>query len=154
MKREYRTTTNTNRHMAMAKDFALANSLDARQKVACVIVTWLGDVLGIGANGSPHHAEHGCARVALGCKSGEGYDLCEGCHPKNHAEPSAIRDVLARGNKNQLIGSELYMWGHYWCCNACWDAIETVGIARVWLPEHARAMFDAASPVYVFGARP
>lgn len=74
--------------MALAKAWARAQSLDTKMPGTAVVVK-NGRVIGIGANGSTYHKEHGCERVRLGCKSGQGYELCEGCSPKNHSEPTA-----------------------------------------------------------------
>lgn len=85
--------------MALARAFAKAQSLDTTMPGAAVIVKD-GRVIGIGANGSDYHKTNQCQRVILGCKSGEGYEYCEGCHPKNHSERKAVakdyRNVLLR----------------------------------------------------------
>lgn len=119
-----------NRYMFLAKLFARKNSLDKTMPGAAVIVK-NGNVIGIGANGSDFHKTHQCQRVLLGCKSGEGYDLCEGCHPKNHSEASAIAN--AKIGEYETNGADLYLWGHWWLCKDCWDKMITAGIKDVYL---------------------
>ena len=146
----YKYVDANNHHMNCAAIFALDHSLDLKQKVACLIVDSHGVQIGIGANGSTYHETNGCERKRLGCKSGEGYDLCEGCSPKNHAEPSAIRDVRASNLGGHLEGADIYMWGHWWCCADCVAAMKAAGIRDVYLLEDARRWFDMESPDYVF----
>jgi deoxycytidylate deaminase len=138
----------SNHYMALAREFARENSLDAVMPGAAVVVRD-GIVLGAGANGSDYHSHHECQRIILGCKSGEGYELCEGCHPKNHSEPSAIRDAVTRGNDTN--GADLYLWGHWWCCKSCWDAMTQAGIRRVFLLENSSVLFNKEHPDNVVG---
>lgn len=134
--------------MKLAKEFAKKYSLDKVMPGTALVVR--GEViLGMGANGSSYHETHGCQRVILGCKSGEGYDLCEGCHPKNHSEPSAIRDAVEHGNDTN--GAHLYLWGHWWCCKPCWDAMEQAGIEQVFLLENSEVLFNKEHPDNIVG---
>lgn len=137
-----------NPYMLDAREFARAFSLDAVMPGAAVIVR-RGVILGSGANGSEYHKENGCKRVALRCKSGEGYELCEGCHPKNHSEPSAIRD--AKKNGNETKGASLYLWGHWWCCKSCWDAMIEAEIDYVFLLAGSETLFNKEHPENIVG---
>lgn len=134
--------------MSMAREHARTHSLDKVMPAAVVLVKD-GEVIGIGANGSDYHETHPCRRIELGCRSGEGYDLCEGCHPKNHAEPTAIADARARGNAT--AGATAYMWGHWWCCRDCWEAMEAAGIAGVCLLEGSEILFNKEHPGNIVG---
>lgn len=111
-----------------AKEFAREHSLDKTMPNASIIVK-NGKVIGRGANGSTYHDEHGCERVRLNIPTGQGYELCEGCHPKNHGEPKAIAD--AAKHHEGTHGAELYLWGHWWCCEPCWNAMLTAGIQGI-----------------------
>ncbi len=82
-----------------------------------------------------------CPRVEEKCPTGTGYHHCrETCKQEGHAEQMAIKDLL---NKN-IVHSEpaLYLWGHWWCCEPCWDAMMTAGIRTVYLVEKATELFD------------
>jgi len=146
--REIKYVSVTDLHMALAKYYARFYSLDSVMPGAAVIVR---DefTLGIGTNGSDYHKTHKCQRVILGCKSGEGYELCEGCHPKNHSEAKAIRSALACGN--DPCGADLYLWGHWWCCQPCWEAMEKAGIKNVYLLENSEVLFNKEHPDNVVG---
>jgi len=113
---------------------AETESLDPDHATGAVLVRE-GEIIGAGANGSTYHEQHGCERKKQNIPTGEGYQLCGGCHPKNHAEQTAIRHCE---NPNQ---ADLYLWGHWWCCESCWNAMIQADIKNVYLPEGAEGMF-------------
>ena len=137
-----------NEYMQLAKEHARGHSLDEIMPGAAVIVKE-GKVIGIGANGSNYHKTKPCRRKELGCKAGEGYELCEGCHPKNHSEPSAIHDAINKGNYPQ--GADLYLWGHWWFCESCWGIMLQAGINEVFLLEHSEVLFNKEHPNNIIG---
>lgn len=146
--RRYLYVQRGNEYMLMACEFARTNSLDKTLPGAAVVVRG-GFVLGIGANGSDYHRTHQCQRVILGCKTGEGYEFCEGCHPKNHSEPKAI--ASARSNGYDTQGADLYLWGHWWCCKPCWDSMMRAGINNVFLLEGSEILFNKEDPDNIVG---
>lgn len=125
--------------MKMAREFAQNHSLDKVMPNACVIVRD-GAVIAMGANGSTFHENNPCERIIQGVPTGQGYELCEGCHPKNHGEQSAINYALLKGLSTQ--GADIYLWGHWWCCKPCWDAMIAAGIKDVYLLEGSEILFD------------
>lgn len=129
--------------MIIAREMAQRHSLDKVMPGGAIIVKD-GHILGKGANGSDHHAKHGCERVRLKCKTGDGYELCEGCHPKNHSESRAIQDTKTRNYDTR--GADLYLWGHWWCCRWCWDAMIEAGINNVYLTENSEVLFNKDHP--------
>ncbi|MBI4128258.1 MAG: hypothetical protein HY459_04290 [Parcubacteria group bacterium] len=134
--------------MVLAKEYARVQSLDGVVPTAAVIVQD-GVVIGKGANGSDYHKTHQCQRVILGCKTGEGYELCEGCHPKNHSEPKAIQDANQKGYETK--GADLYLWGHWWCCEPCWDVMIKAGIKNVFLLNESETLFNKEHPANIVG---
>lgn len=137
--REILYVTGDHPHMERAKKRALEHSLDDAVKTGAILV--LNEVvIGEGANGSEYHKTNACERVKRGMPTGQGYELCEGCHPKNHAEPRAIADALAQGHKTK--GADLYLWGHWWCCEPCWRAMIEGEIANVYLLEGSEILFN------------
>ncbi len=128
-----------NPFMRAAQEYALAHSLDDFQKTGSVVVKG-GHIIGRGANGSHYHREHGCERVRRHIPTGERYDLCEGCHPKNHSEPKAIADAFSHGEDTRT--ADLYLYGHFWCCKPCWDAMLAAGIKSVYLLEGSEKLFN------------
>ena len=128
-----------NPFMRAAEEYARAHSLDAGHPTGGVLVK-NGRIIGRGANGSDYHKTHECERKKQRVPTGERYDLCEGCHPKNHSEPRAIADATARGEDTR--GADLYLWGHWWCCKPCWDAMIVACIRHVHLLEGSENIFN------------
>lgn len=86
------------------------------------------------------HKKGWCVRRMLKIKSGEKYWLCPGCAKnKDHAEAGAVRDALKK-NKN-IEGADLYLYGHWWACQSCWDSMVAAGIKNVYLSEDSAKMF-------------
>ena len=125
--------------MIAAKAEAEAHSLDPAVPTGSAIVK-SGKVVAVGANGSNYHQTHTCRRVELGIPTGQGYELCEGCHPKNHSEAKAIAAANAAGIAT--TGADLYLWGHWWCCQPCWDKMIAAGIQHVYLLENSETIFN------------
>lgn len=146
--REIKYARSYNNYMVIAKLLAAANSLDKTMPGAAVVVRD-GRIVGLGANGSEYHKTHQCQRVLLGCKSGEGYDLCEGCHPKNHSEAKAIASAKNQGFKTD--GADLYLWGHWWCCKPCWNKMIEAGIDNVYLLSNSEVLFNKEHPENIVG---
>ena len=128
-----------NQFMLAAKELAKKYRSNLAQPGGAVVVQD-GKIIGMGSIGNnPAHVA-GCVRVTLDMPTGQGYELCDGCDPKNHSEPSAIRDAIA--NEHDTVGGDLYLWGHWWCCEPCWDAIEEAGIKNVYLMEGSESLFN------------
>lgn len=127
-----------NAFMQAASEYAKECSLDKAKPNASVLVKE-GSIIGRGANGSDYHLHHECERVKQKILTGERYDLCEGCHPKNHSEPKAI--LNAKQNGFDPNGADIYLWGHWWCCKPCWDKMIEAGINDVYLLEGSEEIF-------------
>lgn len=132
-----------NQFMEAAKVAAQTMSLDSAVPTGSAIVKD-GKVVAVGANGSDYHKTHQCRRVLLGIPTGQGYELCEGCSPKNHSEPKAIEAARAKGVDTG--GADLYLWGHWWCCEPCWTAMAAADINQVYLLEGSEVFFDKTHP--------
>ncbi len=135
--------TEDNEFMQTAKNFAKENSLDKSMPNASVIVK-NNKIIGIGANGSDYHEKHGCYRKEHNMPTGVGYELCDGCSPNNHGEAKAIQDAISKGN--DLTGADVYLWGHWWCCEPCWNTMISVGINNVYLLEKSEILFNKDEP--------
>lgn len=137
--------------MQLAKEFARRESLD-QYMPNCSVVVKNGEILGMAANGSNYHELNGCERKRLGSKTGEDYDKCDGCSPKNHGEPKAIADALAHAPEGtSLEGAEIYLWGHWWCCEPCWESMLEQGIDTVYLIENSQTLFNREVPGNIIG---
>jgi deoxycytidylate deaminase len=139
-----------NEFIRAAKKFAKVNSLDKNMPTGAVVV-YDDKVIGYGSNGSDYHSKHGCERVKRGIPTGQNYELCEGCHPKNHSEPRAIKDAKEKNPVADLKNSDLYLWGHWWACEPCWKAMDDAGIRNVYLVLGSHKFFDKTHPENVIG---
>lgn len=137
-----------NQYLQAAKQFAKDNSLDSTVPTGSVVVKD-NEIIGYGANGTDYHKTHECERVKNHIPTGQGYELCEGCHPKNHSESRAIKDAIDRGFDPK--GADLYLWGHHWCCEPCWKSIIAAGINRVYLMEGSEILFDRTQEGNIIG---
>ncbi len=139
---------NDNEFILAAKTYAKQYSLDKVMPTGAVLVK-NGTIIGMGANGSDYHEKNGCERVRQNIPSGEGYELCNGCNPNNHAEPKAIENAKQIGN--DPIDSDLYLWGHFWCCEPCWNSMIKNGIKDVFLMQDSKILFDKDEPRNIVG---
>lgn len=139
----------SNRFMRSAFLAAKDLSLDSTVPTGSVIVNSNGEIIGKAGNGSNYHATHACERVRLGIPTGQGYELCEGCHPKNHSEVQAIAN--AKSKKLSANGAALYLWGHWWCCEPCWTSMLSSKIAHVYLLVSSEKLFNKNDPGNIVG---
>ena len=137
-----------NPFMREAREYAKTHSLDSFMPNASVVVK-NGRVIGRAANGSDYHRTHECERVKRKIPTGQGYELCEGCHPRNHSEPRAIAD--AKKNGEDTAGADLYLWGHWWCCEPCWNAMIEAEIKNLYLLEGSERLFNGDDPQNIVG---
>ncbi len=91
-----------------------------RTTVALVVKD--GEILSVGTN---EHKEP-CKRE--GYPTGEGYELCEYCQYTNHAEANAVRGKTFKGAK-------LLLFGHYYACEPCKEAVKKSGIKEITICE-------------------
>lgn len=147
-----------NQFMVKAKEVARLGSTDNLQPTGAVIVKD-GVVIGEGANHSllgkfawynKRHQRGLCVRKFFNVPSGKGYWMCPGCVTNaNHAEASAVRDAHNKGNNTN--NADLYLWGHWWCCEPCWNSIIGAGVRNVYLLDTADDLFKRDSNKNILG---
>lgn len=143
--------------MQAAKDAASSYSLTPNYPIGIVAVTD-DNVLCAAGNGNGYHETNtqneghieGCKRRFISqervknggekIKPGEEFDLCPGCHTDFHAEANLIRK--AKEFDIDLNGTDIHMYGHYWCCGDCWDKIKKAGVRKVILPDTYKKFED------------
>ena len=145
--RQFKYVPISNLFMAETKRVTFEQSTDINHPTGAVIVKD-GKIVGVGANKSAlrnkwllnFHKTKFCIRRFLKIKSGQKYWLCPGCASHRlHAEPQAVKD--AQKNHGDITGADLYHWGHWWCCQPCWDSMIKAGIRDVYLVDNAEALF-------------
>ena len=146
-----------NPFMAEAKAFCKEHTTDRNHPTGAVIVKD-GAIIGRAANQSGYkskiliewHKKWMCFRKWFKIKSGEKYWICPGCSTsKQHAESGAVREALK--NTKDISGVDLYLWGHWWCCKPCWDAMINAGIKDVYLLENSSELFDKNNSKNIIG---
>lgn len=86
--------------------------------------------------GTPHI----CPRVVLECPSGVGYELCHLHDPEGHAEPMVVAEAQRLGIDTD--GANAYMYGHWWACEPCWNALIAAGIRDLYVTDDAHERFS------------
>ena len=131
---------------ALEKYQNATNQEGKKMTMTSAVIVKNGQIIGEGINGDGYHQERGCVRVEKKMPSGVGYDLCDGCKDKNHAERVAIRKAIENNAEADLQGADLYLYGHWWCCEPCWDKMIEAGIKNVYLLENSEVLFDRDNP--------
>lgn len=82
-----------------------------------------------------------CPRVYKGYGTGEGYRYCtDYCEQTGHAEVMVCKNAAAKGV--DLNGADVYLYGHWWACQKCWDTMIAAGIRNVYLLKDSEIMFN------------
>ena len=150
--REIKLVPLENEFMSRAREVARDHSSDRKHPTAAVVVKD-GKILGEGANQVPlknkalskMHQKGACVRKLFKVKSGNKYWLCPGCaNYSDHGEQQAVRNAVAQSG--DVKDADLYLWGHWWCCESCWNAMIDAGIKDVYLVEGGDILFDRDNP--------
>jgi len=145
-----------NLFMQAAEAVARTESTDKKTSTGVVVVDSSGNILVRAANQSAlknqfllkTHPDW-CIRKLLGIPSGEKYWLCPGCASSRfHAEHYAMRKAKKAGI--DVTNCDVYLWGHWWCCKPCWDAMIASGIRNVYLMEGTENGCNNSNPVNSF----
>jgi len=102
------------------------------------VVVKNGQIIGQGSNSGKFQPV--CPRVEHHCQTGEGYQFCQDlCEQDGHSEVTSTNDALAKGH--DLKEADLYLFGHWWCCENCWNQMIKCGIRNVYLLKNAHRIF-------------
>ncbi len=98
------------------------------------------------------HKQGLCPRKFFKVKSGTKYGLCPGCAtPARHAEQRAVDDAIMQGIDIQ--GGTVYLYGHWWACEPCWNKVLGAGISVIKVRDDAQDLFRQESPSNLLGKR-
>lgn len=96
-----------------------------------------GKIIGRGANSGKKVKE--CPRHDS--PTGENYGPCKKiCKQERHAKITAIKN--AKSNEYDTTDADLYLYGHWWCCENCWNKIIKAGIKNVYLLDKSWEIFN------------
>lgn len=144
--RQIRLVPEDNAFMAEAKKIREKDSTDLMNPTGAILVK-NGKIIARAANKAKiknkklldFHSKY-CIRRLLHIPSGKGYFLCPGCaNYKQHAEARVIKKSVKEKIPTQ--GADLYLYGHWWCCQPCWEEMIKHGIKNVYLLENAHEIF-------------
>ncbi len=127
----------TNRFMSVAKKRSenVQRQFPWARFITASVIVKDGKIIAQAVNQNVHFSF--CPRRVFDSASGEDYELCpRHCHPDNHSEARALKEAGKHAK-----GADLYMYGHWWCCKPCWDAMIQAGINNVFLVENAKERF-------------
>lgn len=92
---------------------------------------------GNGYNKGPQ--QHICRRIVMDPPSGTGYDLCDLHDAPGHSEQMAVKVAEEQGI--DLEGADAYMYGHWWACEPCWNALIDAGVQDLYVTDDAHERF-------------
>jgi len=87
-------------------------------------------IISYAVSGNSFHEKHGCIRKKNGIVSGQ-YEICPGCHPRNHSEVKAIKKAKAKGVYELLNSSVDYLYNHWWACEYCDKYMREAGVKKI-----------------------
>ncbi len=83
---------------------------------------------------------HVCPRIVQNCPTGTGYELCDLHDSPGHAEAMLMQVAHEQGIN--AAGCDVYLYGHWWCCEPCWKVMIDAGVRDVYLLENAHVEFE------------
>jgi deoxycytidylate deaminase len=137
-----------NPFMQQAKE--VARTSNERHMPTGAVAVYNNEIISQACNHAPissdtliHLHKKYCFRRILKIKSGKSYWLCPGCaSPHSHAEARTVAGLSEKGIRD----FDLYLWGHYWACKDCWDAMIKAGVKQVFLLEGSEVFFNKENP--------
>jgi deoxycytidylate deaminase len=146
----------SNKFMILAKEEATLSNIHNLPNGAVIVSH--GEVIGKASNKAPLsnsklinlHQKY-CIRHMLGLPTGKYYWVCPGCAPhSSHGEYRAVVNVQKKNLKN-IDNPELYLWGHWWCCESCWNKMFEIGIKKVFVVENSEILFNPKEADNIIG---
>ena len=139
--RQFKFVPMTHPHMIAAEQARRECSGDSLWPIGVVLVRD-GQILARAGNGFNRGSstKHICPRVVLDVLSGTRYDLCSLHDAPGHAEPMLI--AAAKKEHIDPTGCDVYMFGHWWCCEPCWKILIDAGVRDVYMVEDAHERFS------------
>lgn len=135
--KEIKYVPHNNEFMQAAKKVCNENTGCSWWPTGAVIVK-NGKIIGEGANSGKLIPI--CPRVENNCPTGKGYHYCQdNCQQQGHSEITSINNCLAEGN--DPTNADIYLFGHWWCCEPCWNHLIKHGIKNVFFLDNADQLF-------------
>ena len=133
--REIKYVSSNNEFMVRARELSLTSGCAKHPTAAAVVKE--GIIIGIGSNAAKRMES--CAR--WGSPTGQNYESCKDiCHQEGHSEVTSVDDAIKKGHNTK--DADLYLYGHWWCCESCWNKMKEAGIRNVYLLEESWLIFN------------
>jgi deoxycytidylate deaminase len=101
------------------------------------VVVKNGKIIGQGTNAGKYVEV--CPR--WGSPTGKNYGPCKKvCKQDGHAEVTSVANAKKSGHETH--GADLYLYGHWWCCEKCWNVMIEAGIENVYLLDKSWKLFN------------
>jgi len=115
--------------MQLAKKTAKKSGCLKKQIGAVLVLN--GQVIGVGHNDARPREPY-CPREDMPAGTGRGYFYCKThCGQSHHSETAALYNRTVK----ECAGAEIYIYGHYVCCEGCIEAMVTHGIETVYIQD-------------------
>ncbi len=138
--RMFKYVTHDHSMMVEAAEAREVNSGDPSYPVGSVLVKDGKIIAKVGNGYNQGRQTHICPRLVQECPSGTGYDLCTLHDNPGHSEQMAVDEAQKAGHDTQ--GADLYMYGHWWACEPCWNKLIDAGVRDVYLTDDAHIRFS------------
>lgn len=135
--REYLYVDETNPFMQAAKQATLSHG--CRKHATGAVAVKDGKIVSTGSNAGIYVKV--CPRVYKGYGTGQGYRYCtDYCEQSGHAEVMTVRNAEKAGV--DLRDADIYLYGHWWACQKCWETMIAAGIRNVYLLRGSEVEFN------------
>lgn len=135
--REYLYVDLENEFMRAAK--AKAEIGGCRKHANAAVIVKDGTIVSEGSNAGVFVSV--CPRAYKGYPTGEGYHYCKNyCDQEGHSEVVAINNAKANGV--DVTGADIYLYGHWWMCQNCWNHMIEAGINKTYLFTGSEKLFN------------
>ena len=135
--REYLYVSEDNEFMQAAKIAAKAHGCRKHATGGAAVKD--GKLILTGSNAGTYVSV--CPRAYKGYPTGEGYHYCRNyCDQKGHSEVLICNQAKEQGI--DLNGADIYLYGHWWCCQNCWNHMIKAGIVNVYLAQGSEKSFN------------
>jgi deoxycytidylate deaminase len=138
--KSFKYVAHDNEFMIEARDARQRLSGDPSYPVGAVLVKDGRIIAKVGNGYNQGKQIHICPRIVLECPSGTGYELCKLHDDPGHAEQMAVK--IAQEQGIEIKGADLYMYGHWWACEPCWNKLINAGVRDVYLVDDAHERFS------------
>ncbi len=144
-------------HRFMARAREVAHGSNEKQQSTGAVIVCDNKIVSEASNMNPltmawmiNLHKNFCIRHLFHIPSGKKYWVCPGCAGKeSHAESRAVKQLIKSGIPEGNL--DLYLWGHWWCCDVCWKNMLKLPVKHVYLLDNSDMLFYPKSLQSIIG---